>query len=195
MDGMSNSRRAASASVQGLDWFWSLIRGRVVQFVGGPARTRVVVLFGCVLALSSAQISTVGAVAPQLETSLHLDNTKIGLLNTVTLLVAAVAVIPFGLLVDKVKRIPMLSISIVLWSVATILGAAASTYGPLLLTRVVLVIVSASAGPAVASLTGDYFPSRERGRVYGYILTGEIAGTAVGFILSGTLASLFSWRG
>ena len=189
MDAMSNSRRAASASVQGLDWFWSLIRGHVVQFVGGPARTRVVVLFGCVLALSSAQISTVGAVAPTMEHSLHIHNTEIGLLNTVTLLTAAFAVLPIGLLVDKAKRIPMLSISIVLWSVTTMLGALAGSYGTLLLSRVLLGLVSATAGPAIASLTGDYFPSNERARVYGYILTGEIAGTAVGFVLCGTIAS------
>jgi MFS family permease len=194
MDAKSSSRRAASASVQGLDWFWSLIRGHVVQFVGGPARTRVVVLFGCVLALSSAQISTVGAVAPTMEHSLHIHNTEIGLLNTVTLLVSAFAVLPIGLLVDKTKRIPMLSISIVLWSVTTMLGALAGSYGTLLLSRVLLGLVSATAGPAIASLTGDYFPSNERARVYGYILTGEIAGTAVGFVLCGTIASVFSWQ-
>jgi MFS family permease len=194
MDAMSSSRRAASASVQGLDWFWSVIRGHVVQFVGGPARTRVVVLFGCVLALSSAQISTVGAVAPTMEHSLHIHNTEIGLLNTVTLLVSAFAVLPIGLLVDKTKRIPMLSISIVLWSVTTMLGALAGSYGTLLLSRVLLGLVSATAGPAIASLTGDYFPSNERARVYGYILTGEIAGTAVGFVLCGTIASALSWQ-
>ena len=194
MDGMSTSRRAASASFQGLDWFWRLIRGHVVEFVGGPARTRVVVLFGCVLALSSAQISTVGAVAPTMEHSLHIDNTEIGLLNTVTLLVSALAVLPIGLLVDKAKRIPMLSVSIVLWSVTTMLGALAGSYETLLLSRVLLGLVSATAGPAIASLTGDYFPSHERARVYGYILTGEIAGTAVGFVLCGTIASAISWQ-
>src|SRR6202046_908140 len=194
MDAKSSSRRAASASVQSLDWFWSLIRGHVVQFVGGPARTRVVVLFGSVLALSSAQISTVGAVAPTMEHSLHIHNTEIGLLNTVTLLTAAFAVLPIGLLVDKTKRIPLLSISIVLWSVTTILGALAGSYGTLLLSRVLLGLVSATAGPAIASLTGDYFPSNERARVYGYILTGEIAGTAVGFVLCGTIASILSWQ-
>ncbi|HEX5192120.1 MAG TPA: MFS transporter [Solirubrobacteraceae bacterium] len=191
---MSNSRRAASASVRGVDWFWRLVRGHVVEAVGGPARTRVVVLFGCVLALSSAQISTVGAVAPTMEHSLHIHNTEIGLLNTVTLLVAAFAVLPIGLLVDKTKRIPMLSISIVLWSVTTMLGALAGSYGTLLLSRVLLGLVSATAGPAIASLTGDYFPSYERARVYGYILTGEIAGTAVGFVLCGSIASALSWQ-
>jgi sugar phosphate permease len=55
--------------------------------------------------------------------------------------------------------------------------------------------VTATAGPAIASLTGDYFPARERGRVYAYILGGEIAGTAIGFIVSGSVASLIHWRG
>ena len=194
MNGLDASKRVALATMQATGWAWGLARGRVVEFVGGPARARVVVLFGAVLALSSAQISTVGAVAPQLEASLHLDNTKIGLLNSVTLIVAALAVIPVGLIVDRVKRIPVLSISIVLWSIATIMGAVASSYGTLLLTRVLLGVVSASAGPAIASLTGDYFPSRERGRVYGYILTGEIVGTAVGFVICGNAASAFGWR-
>ena len=47
--------------------------------------------------------------------------------------------------------------------------------------------MTATAGPAIASLTGDYFPRASAGRVYAYILGGEIAGTAVGFIVSGTL--------
>jgi MFS family permease len=180
--------------IRGVRWFGRLLSGQVVEFVGGPARARVIVLFGCVLALSSAQIATVGAIAPQLESSLHIGNTKIGLLNSVALLVAAVAVIPAGLLVDRVRRVPMLAASIVLWSVATLLGGFAHSYSGLLLTRVGLGAVAATAGPAIASLTGDYFPSRERGRVYGYILSGEIAGTAIGFIVSGTVASIFSWR-
>jgi MFS family permease len=154
----------------------------------------VIGLFGGVLALSSAQIATVGAVAPQLERALHIGNTKIGLLNSVALLIGAVAVIPVGLLVDRVRRIPMLAVSMILWSVTTVVGAVASSYSALLLSRVGLGAVAATAGPAIASLTGDYFPSRERGRVYGYILAGEIAGTAAGFIVSGTLASAFSWR-
>src|SRR5579875_3789838 len=194
MSALQMSRSVVAAIMRALQWMWRRVQRRVVHVVGGPARTRVVVLFAGVLALSSAQISTVGAVAPQLTTSLHLDNAKIGLLNSVTLLVAAVAVIPVGLIVDRLRRIPMLSISIVLWSVATILGAVADSYHTLLLTRVVLGIVSATAGPAIASLTGDYFPSAERGRVYGYILTGEILGTAVGFVGCGNVAGAFGWR-
>jgi MFS family permease len=60
--------------------------------------------------------------------------------------------------------------------------------------RLALGAVTATAGPAIASLTGDYFPASERGRVYAYILGGEIAGSAAGFIVGGTVASLISWR-
>lgn len=190
----SGAVRLVTLVVRSLAWLGRILRGRVVEFVGGPARARVIVLFGGVLALSSAQISTVGAVAPQLEQSLHIGNTKIGLLNSVALLIGAAAVIPVGLLVDRFRRIPILAGSMVLWGITTMLGAVAGSYSTLLLTRVGLGAVTATAGPAIASLTGDYFPSRERGRVYGYILSGEIAGTAAGFVISGTVASLFSWR-
>ena len=88
----------------------------------------------------------------------------------------------------------MLAASIVLWSVASLLSAFAGSYGTLLLTRLLLGAVAATAGPAIASLTGDYFPARERGQIYAYILGGEIAGTAVGFIVSSSVASLIDWR-
>jgi MFS family permease len=170
------------------------VRGEVVELVGGPARARVIALFGAVLALSSADAATVGAVAPQLEHALHIGNAKVGLLSSVALLIGAVFVIPVGLLVDRVRRIPLLSVSIVLWSIASLASAFAGSYGDLLLSRLALGAVTATAGPAIASLTGDYFPSQERGRVWAYILAGEAIGTAAGFILSGTVASIITWR-
>jgi MFS family permease len=170
------------------------VRGQVVKRVGGPARARVITMFGAVLALNGADTATVGAVAPQLEHSLHIGNTKIGLLSAVALLIGGVFTIPVGFLVDRFRRIPMLAISIALWSFASIASAFASNYSNLLFTRILLGAVTATAGPAIASLTGDYFPSRERGRVYAYILGGEIAGTAIGFIISGSVASLITWR-
>ncbi len=194
MRGSEAASRAGQGTVSAARWTSRFVSGEVVKRVGGPARARVILLFGAVLALNGADIATVGAVAPQLEHSLHIGNTKIGLLSSVSLLVGAVFTIPVGLLVDRFKRMPMLAGSIVLWSIASLLSAFAGSYSTLLLTRVLLGAVIATAGPAIASLTGDYFPARERGRVYAYILGGEIAGTAAGFIISGSVASLISWR-
>jgi MFS family permease len=170
------------------------VRGEVVRRVGGPARARVITLFAIVLALNGADASTVGAIAPQLESGLHINNTDLGLLSSVSLLIGAIFTIPVGLLVDRTKRMPLLALSIVLWSFASLFSAFAGTFSGLLLTRVALGAVAATAGPAIASLTGDYFDAAERGRIWSYILVGEAAGTAFGFIVSGFVASLIDWR-
>ncbi len=187
-------RTALRGTLRASRWTAHLVRGEVIRRVGGPARARVILMLGAVLALNGADSATVGAVAPQLEKALHIGNTKIGLLTSVALLVGAVFTIPVGFLVDRFRRVPMLSASVVLWSIASLASAFAANYSTLLLTRLALGAVTATAGPAIASLTGDYFPARERGRVYAYILGGEIAGTAAGFIVSGSVASLIDWR-
>jgi sugar phosphate permease len=55
-------------------------------------------------------------------------------------------------------------------------------------------VVTAAAGPTVASLTGDYFPAAERGRIYGWVVSGELLGVAVGLMISGQIASRVGWR-
>jgi MFS family permease len=175
-------------------WIGGVVRGEVVKRVGGPARARVITLFALVLALNGADASTVGAIAPQLESALHINNGDIGLLSSVSLLVGAVFTIPVGLLVDRTKRMPLLALTIILWSLASLFSAFAGSLSGLLLTRLALGAVAATAGPAIASLTGDYFAPDERGRIWSYILVGEAAGTAFGFIISGFVASLIDWR-
>jgi MFS family permease len=74
-----------------------------------------------------------------------------------------------------------------LWS------ATVSSFTDLLLTRLFLGIATASAGPVVASMLGDWFPGDERGRIYSYVLTGELVGAGFGFAVTGDLTAL-SWR-
>ena len=166
---------------------------RLTTALGGAERTRVIVLLASVLALSSADASTVGASATPLRHALGISNTDIGLLVTVTSLVAALASLPFGVLADRVRRTWTLAAAIVVWGGAMIWSATVGTFGELLVTRLLLGGVTAAAGPLVASLVGDYFAASERGRIYGYILAGELAGAGVGFAVTGDIAAL-SWR-
>jgi predicted MFS family arabinose efflux permease len=161
--------------------------------LGGPERKRVIVTLACVLAMSSADAATVGAAAAPLRSALHIDNTDIGLLVTVSSLVAAVASLPFGVLADRWRRTRTLGLAIATWGAAMLWSATASSFGRLLLARVVLGGVTAAAGPIVASLVGDYFEGSERGRVWSYILTGELLGAGIGFAVTGDIAAL-SWR-
>jgi predicted MFS family arabinose efflux permease len=91
------------------------------------------------------------------------------------------------------RRTWLLGASIVLWACAMLWSATVSDFGELLLARVFLGGVTAVAGPVIASLTGDYFPAAERGRIYGYVLAGELVGSGIGFAVTGDIAAL-SWR-
>jgi predicted MFS family arabinose efflux permease len=166
---------------------------RLQRSLGGAERTRVILVLAAVLGLSGADVATVGASASALRSGLHITNTDIGLLVTVSSLVGAVATLPFGVLADRVTRTRILGGTIVLWGAAMLWSATASNFTELLWTRVFLGAVTASAGPIVASLVGDWFGSWERGRIYGVILAGEYIGAGVGFAVTGNISAL-SWR-
>lgn len=157
-------------------------------------RTRTIVLLAGVLALDSADLATVGAVAVSLERSLHIGDLELGLLASVVSLTAAAATIPIGWLTDRVRRVPLLAGSLGIWSLATLASGAAVSFAMLLVTRLALGAVQATSGPTLASLTGDLFRVRERSRIFGYIHAGELVGGAFGFLISGEVAALLSWR-
>ncbi|MHB8438023.1 MAG: MFS transporter [Acidimicrobiales bacterium] len=203
-DGLWRGRRRSSAHGGSARPAWTPPRGPVVRagragarhltkLVGGPLRARVILVLACVLGLASADTATVGASAIELRAGLHISNADIGLLVAVGALAGAVASIPFGMVADRLRRTTTLGVAVLLWGSAMILSATASTFGGLLFWRLWLGVVTAAAGPAIASLVGDYFASAERGRIYSYILTGELVGAGAGFVITGDIATL-SWR-
>jgi predicted MFS family arabinose efflux permease len=164
------------------------------DLAGGQARLKVIVLLACVLALDAADKATVGAVATPLEAALHVGNLQIGWLVTASTAVAAVMTLPFGALVDRVPRVRLLAIALAAWSLTMLASGAAPSYPMLLLSRLALGVIAAAASPGVTSLTGDFFQPAERGRIFGYVLAGELLGVALGFLVCGNVAAWLSWR-
>ena len=155
---------------------------------------RVVLILAATLALDGADKGTVSAVAGDLKRAFGVDNTEIGLLVTASTLIGAAMTIPVGALTDRVRRTRFLSGSVLVWGAAMVLSAVAPSYLWMLLSRMALGAVTATAGPVIASLTGDYFPGGARARMYGFILAGELVGTGIGFGVSGFVASAINWR-
>jgi predicted MFS family arabinose efflux permease len=152
------------------------------------------VVLALVLALDAADKGTVGAVAAPLEHDLGLAHTQIGMLVAVVSLIGGAATLPAGMLVDRVQRTRLLAGSILLWGLAMVAGAFSGSFLWLLLSRLGLGLVTGVAGPAVASLTGDAVETAQRGRAYGSLLAGELAGTGLGLVGAGLIAGLLSWR-
>lgn len=172
----------------------SRVGDRMERAVGGSARLKVVLLLGAVLSLTTADLSTIGATAPQLEMSLHINNVDIGLLVTASSGIGVLTTLPFGVLADRVNRVRLLLVSIVIWSVMVAACAATPTYGWLLAFPLLLGAAIAAAGPLTASLIGDLFEPAERGRIYGYILAGDLVGAGFGLLICGDLSAAWSWR-
>lgn len=166
---------------------------RVLAAVGGRAHGRVILLLALVLALSSADTAAVGAAAGPLKRALHINFTQIGLLAALPSLAGAAATVPVGALSDRVHRVSLLRWSVVAWSLAMIAAGASTSFEMLLLSRLAIGVVTATSGPTLASLTGDFFSPSERGRIYGFILTGDLIGSVSGLFFSGNVAAV-SWR-
>jgi predicted MFS family arabinose efflux permease len=159
---------------------------------GGTAR--IAVLFGATLGLSGADTATISATTDDIEHAFGVGNAEVGLLVSIVTLLGALFAIPVGVVADRFRRTRLLAASVACWAVALVLSGTAQSYWWMLAARSLLGVVTAAAGPLIASLVGDYVPGYRRGRVYGVILSGELIGTGCGFVVSGELAGLVSWR-
>lgn len=168
-----------------MDW----ISGRV----GGRDRIWIVFLLAMALGLDGADLGTVGAMSSILQTRFSISKIEIGLLISVSKGIGIFSALFFGGFVDRTCRTRLLAIIVGLWAVAIIACGAAPSFMFLLGARMVLGALAAATLPCTASLIGDYFPGRDWGRIYGYILSGEMIGTGFGFIVSGEMAH-FWWR-
>lgn len=189
MAAAENSTRGGIAG-----WFANRVGQPLEHVVGGPARLRVITLLACVAALDAADKATIGAVAAELKISFHITNLEIGWLVTASTLMGALLTLPIGALVDRLHRTRLLVVAVVLWSAALAWGGFLHSYVPLLLSRLALGAIVATSLPALASLAGDYFKPEERGRIFGYVMAGELVGVAFGFLISGNVAAVLSWR-
>lgn len=158
-----------------------------------PPRWLTVVLLAAVLSLDSADRSTLSAVEPQLQHQLGIGPTGFGLLATITSLVGLVTTFPVGMLVDRIHRTRLLGVATTIWAVAEAASAIAPSFVLLLAARFFLGGVLAAI-PAVISLAGDYYPVAHRAKIFGYILAGELVGTAFGYLVSGQVGIATSWR-
>jgi MFS family permease len=167
---------------------------RAVSVAGGPARLQIISVLAAILALESSDLGTVSAVSGQLKHAFHLGNTEVGLLLAVVSFVGAAATLPMGALVDHFSRRVLLMIVVATWVLAEGVSGAATSFTFLLVTRALVGAVTAVAWPCVASLTGDFFPARDRAAIYGLIIAGELVGMGIGFFISGEASTILNWH-
>lgn len=105
-----------------------------------------------------------------------------------------VCLIPIGLLVERVGAKRMVGGGIAIWSAATVITAATSGFGSILMARLVMGASEASTFPACGRIIRDWFPEKERGLVTTLFNGGSSAGPAIGAVATAGLVEYAGWR-
>jgi ACS family hexuronate transporter-like MFS transporter len=131
---------------------------------------------------------------PALRTDLHLSSADYGAITTAFMLAYTVSQLLSGALIDRVGTRTGFAIAMVIWSIAAMLHATATTAWSLLALRVLLGFGEAGNWPAGAKAVAEWFPQPRRAFAMGVFDGGSALGAIVAPPLVATLALTHGWR-
>lgn len=144
--------------------------------------------------LSYLERNAIFALFDPIKRDLGLTDAHLGWLGSAYVLVFSIASVPAGVIGDLGSRRVVISVGVLLWSVATSLSGLADGFGSLLLLRSVIGLGGAMAATAGASMVADYFPGRRRSVAMGLFMAGLAIGGVAGILIAGQLEHHYGWR-
>lgn len=134
------------------------------------------------------------AATPSMMKDLGLGPTQMGIIMSSFFWSYAAFQIPAGWIADKIGQRVTLAGSVLWWSVATAVTAAAKSVGGLIGARIFMGIGEAGAYPCNTGIAAKWFPDRERGRVTALFDSGTKFGTAFTMPLVAWMVAVYGWR-
>ena len=147
-----------------------------------------VLVFASIVSYIDRQV--VAIVVGPMKAYLHVSDSQIGWLYGIFAIFYAVAGIPIAWLADRSSRTTLIGVGILLWSVVTTLCGVARTFGHFALARIGVGVGEAVLTPTVSSLIGDLLPRNQVPLGVSIYQAGAVAGSAIAFIVGGTILSL-----
>lgn len=102
--------------------------------------------------------------------------------------------IPLGRMADKTNRVVLLTVTMAIWSVATIATGLATGFVFLFLARILVGVGEASCLPASHSIISDVYQPEKRGTALGIFIAGGTFGTTFAYLFGGWMVQLYDWR-
>jgi MFS family permease len=132
--------------------------------------------------------------AKPIATEFHLSAISMGYLFSSFIWSYALFLLPMGVLIDRYGTKRMAGVGIFVWSAATALTGAASSFGALLMARLVMGAGESSSNPVGAKVIRQWIPANERGMITSLFNSGSYAGPAICSAMLGSLVAVFGWR-
>lgn len=139
--------------------------------------------------------SVLWSVQPLIKQEFNVSDAQIGLLTTTFFWFYMCAAPIVGYLGDRYSRRHIIAVGIMIWSGFTFLTAITHTFNELMVRHILVGIGEASYASIAPTLVADLFPPERRGRMMAIFSAGLPFGTAVGYLLGGTMGQHFhDWR-
>ena len=136
-----------------------------------------------------------GILIEPIRHEFKLKDSQLGLISgTGYGLAFALAVIPMGMLSDRVNRRNMLAVILTAWSACTALGGLAGNVTSLILARIGVGVAESGALPISMPLLGDIFPPRQRGLAFGVYYINSSLGALLASVAGALIAASYGWR-
>ena len=132
--------------------------------------------------------------AKSIAESYSLSPIDMGYIFSAFLWTYLVCLIPMGLLADRFGGRAITYATLGLWSVAGMWTGAATSYGSLFASRLVLGVGESASYPAGGKIIREWAPQSERGLAAALLNCGAHAGLCVGSMVVGALVLQFGWR-
>ncbi|PNU05495.1 MFS transporter [Novosphingobium guangzhouense] len=136
--------------------------------------------------LYSIDKAIVGVLAEPIRSSLHIGDVEMGLLLGFAYTALSVVLgLVLGNFADHHSRRRILAFSIILWSLATMVGGLAPGFKSFFVFRALVGLGEAGLAPASLSVIADIFPPHQRGRALSGYFIGATMGTALSAVIPG----------
>lgn len=131
---------------------------------------------------------------PALRAEFGLDARQAGLLATVALLSSAVGGVVFGRLADRIGRTRALSLTVLVFSFASLGSATAQSAAQLVVWRTLLGLGLGGEWSAGAVLVAESVPAAHRGKAIGLMQSGWAIGYLLATLAAALILPAFGWR-
>ncbi len=158
------------------------------------AQARLLAVLALINFVNFADREVLNPLVPLLRQHFSVSDTQLGSLQTVMLIVLALASIPFGFLADRISQPKIIAVAALFWSFASLASGLAPTFFLLLVARGFVGVGQAAYAPAAQAMISDSFSYQHRALVQSIFAAGMLLGGAAGFALGGILGGRFGWQ-
>ena len=144
--------------------------------------------------LDSMDVMLYALVLGQVQREMHLSAALSGAMMSATLIAAAFGGLSFGWFADRYGRVRALTLSVLVYSVATALCGFAQTATQLMLFRVLLGLGMGGEWASGAALVAETWPAQHRGKALALVQSSWAVGYALGAGVVALVMPRFGWR-